>query len=154
METDLACVIRSPQELTDEHVQFFIYQVLRGLKFIHSANVIHRSVLVRALPGGLTRIDDCRYRRCALQPLLWRMPRVLSLSLCQRTRRWLCQSNISHAATKRLHPRRKGSHTHDHRPVVTLRALVSPFPAPLTPTSPYPLFLSYCLTAISSPGTC
>jgi len=42
METDLACVIRSPQELTDEHVQFFIYQVLRGLKYIHSANVIHR----------------------------------------------------------------------------------------------------------------
>jgi hypothetical protein len=32
METDLACVIRSPQELTEEHVQFFIYQVLRGLK--------------------------------------------------------------------------------------------------------------------------
>jgi hypothetical protein len=28
METDLACVIRSPQELTDEHVQFFIYQCL------------------------------------------------------------------------------------------------------------------------------
>ena len=49
METDLACVIRSPQELTDEHVQFFIYQVLRGLKFIHSANVIHRSV--RAPPA-------------------------------------------------------------------------------------------------------
>jgi hypothetical protein len=46
METDLACVIRSPQELTEEHVQFFIYQVLRGLKFIHSANVIHRSVLI------------------------------------------------------------------------------------------------------------
>jgi mitogen-activated protein kinase 1/3 len=38
METDLACVIRSPQELTDEHCQFFIYQVLRGLKYIHSAN--------------------------------------------------------------------------------------------------------------------
>ena len=45
METDLACVIRSPQELTDEHVQFFIYQVLRGLKFIHSAGVIHRDMV-------------------------------------------------------------------------------------------------------------
>jgi serine/threonine protein kinase len=44
METDLACVIRSPQELTEEHVQFFIYQVLRGLKYMHTANVIHRCV--------------------------------------------------------------------------------------------------------------
>lgn len=45
LETDLACVIRSPQELTDEHCQFFIYQVLRGLKYIHSANVVHRDLV-------------------------------------------------------------------------------------------------------------
>jgi len=69
METDLACVIRSPQELTDEHCQFFIYQVLRGLKYIHSANVVHRDLKPRNLlvnsncdlkicDFGLARVDD------------------------------------------------------------------------------------------------
>lgn len=72
METDLACVIRSPQELTDEHVQFFIYQVLRGLKYIHSANVIHRDLKPRNLlvdsncdlkicDFGLARVNDPQY---------------------------------------------------------------------------------------------
>lgn len=27
METDLSSIIKSPQELSDDHVQFFIYQV-------------------------------------------------------------------------------------------------------------------------------
>ena len=40
---DLSQIIRSPQQLTDVHVQTFIYQLLRGLKYIHSANVLHRS---------------------------------------------------------------------------------------------------------------
>jgi hypothetical protein len=45
METDLACVIKSSQALTDDHVQFFLYQLLRGLKFVHSANVVHRDLV-------------------------------------------------------------------------------------------------------------
>lgn len=45
METDLATIIKSPQELTNEHVQFFMYQILRGLKFIHSAKVLHRDLV-------------------------------------------------------------------------------------------------------------
>jgi len=43
METDLHRIIRS-QELTDEHCQYFLYQTLRGLKAIHSANVLHRDL--------------------------------------------------------------------------------------------------------------
>ena len=37
-------IIRSKQVLTDQHMQYFIYQILRGMKFIHSANVLHRYI--------------------------------------------------------------------------------------------------------------
>lgn len=44
METDLHRVIYSRQDLSDDHIQYFIYQILRGLLFMHSANVIHRDI--------------------------------------------------------------------------------------------------------------
>ena len=44
MESDLERIIRSKQELTDQHFQYFLYQILRGLKYIHSGNVLHRDL--------------------------------------------------------------------------------------------------------------
>lgn len=43
-DTDLATVIRSKQPISEDHGKYFIYQVLRGLKYVHSANVVHRDL--------------------------------------------------------------------------------------------------------------
>ena len=42
MESDMDQIIKSPQSLSSEHNQYFIYQVLRALKYVHSADVVHR----------------------------------------------------------------------------------------------------------------
>jgi len=55
METDLFQIINSGQPLTVDHHRYFIYQVLRGLKFIHSANVLHRDLK----PSNLLVNSDC-----------------------------------------------------------------------------------------------
>ena len=58
METDLHRIIHSQQELTDEHVRYFLYQLLRGLKYIHSANVLHRDLK----PSNLLVNQDCELK--------------------------------------------------------------------------------------------
>ncbi|KAJ6791230.1 mitogen-activated protein kinase 6 [Iris pallida] len=44
MDTDLHQIIRSNQPLTDDHCQYFLYQLLRGLRYVHSAHVLHRDL--------------------------------------------------------------------------------------------------------------
>ena len=44
METDLNRVIYSRQHLTLAHIQFFLYQMLCGIHYIHSAKVLHRDL--------------------------------------------------------------------------------------------------------------
>jgi p38 MAP kinase len=57
MGADLNNIIKT-QRLTDEHVQFLVYQMLRGLKYIHSAGVIHRDLK----PSNLAVNEDCELR--------------------------------------------------------------------------------------------
>lgn len=44
VDTDLSKIIRSNQYMTKGHVQFILYQLLLGLKYMHSMNVIHRDI--------------------------------------------------------------------------------------------------------------
>ncbi|KIY52804.1 kinase-like protein, partial [Fistulina hepatica ATCC 64428] len=60
MEADLHQIIKSGQKLTNEHVQYFLYQILRGMKYIHSAAVIHRDLK----PGNLLVNSDCELKIC------------------------------------------------------------------------------------------
>ncbi|EAR83980.2 MAP kinase (macronuclear) [Tetrahymena thermophila SB210] len=60
METDLQQIIKSDQQLTQDHCKFFIYQILRGLKYIHSANVIHRDLK----PRNLLVNSNCDLKIC------------------------------------------------------------------------------------------
>lgn len=60
MECDMHQIIRLGQPLTDLHYQLFIYQVLCGLKYIHSADVLHRDLK----PGNLLVNADCELKIC------------------------------------------------------------------------------------------
>ena len=59
-ESDLDRIIASQQRLSDQHAQYFVYQILRGLKFIHSAKVLHRDLK----PSNLLVNSNCDLAIC------------------------------------------------------------------------------------------
>ncbi|XP_057540310.1 mitogen-activated protein kinase 19-like isoform X2 [Amaranthus tricolor] len=60
MESDLHQVIKANDDLTCEHHQFFLYQMLRALKYMHTANVYHRDLK----PKNILANANCKLKIC------------------------------------------------------------------------------------------
>lgn len=86
METDLHRVIYSRQELSDEHIQYFVYQILRGLLFMHSANVIHRDLK----PSNLLLVLSVRVRIKVVicRSVISALPAAMSIKKKRRPNTW------------------------------------------------------------------
>jgi len=59
MDTDLHKLLQQ-QVLSEQHIMYFLYQILRGLKYIHSANVLHRD----SKPSNLLISASCDLKIC------------------------------------------------------------------------------------------
>lgn len=74
------------QHLTTDHICYFLYQILRGLKYIHSANILHRDLK----PSNLLVNQNCDLKICDFS-----MSRYIIIHLIQWFYQNLTVSNIS-----------------------------------------------------------
>jgi serine/threonine protein kinase len=59
-DKDLATVISSNIALSDDHIKFFVYQMLCALRYIHSASILHRDMK----PANCLVTTDCDLALC------------------------------------------------------------------------------------------
>ena len=67
MQSDLHKIIVSPQHLSADHIKVFLYQILRGVKYLHSSRIIHRDIK----PGNLLVNSNCVLKICDFGLARW-----------------------------------------------------------------------------------
>ena len=60
MDSDLQQIIHSDQPLTEDHICYFIFQLVGVLKHIHSAGIVHRDLK----PNNILINADCEIKLC------------------------------------------------------------------------------------------
>jgi mitogen-activated protein kinase 1/3 len=61
LDVDLSKIIRQTRDdLTDEHIQYIMYQIFRALQFLHSGNIIHRDIK----PSNILANENCDIFLC------------------------------------------------------------------------------------------
>eukprot|EP00760_Papus_ankaliazontas_P015524 PhM_4_TR16567/c0_g1_i1/m.88341 len=58
MQADMHIVIRSQQSLSNDHVRYFMFQLLSGMHHMHTAGIVHNSLR----PSSLLVNSDCTLR--------------------------------------------------------------------------------------------
>lgn len=48
--------------LTEDHIQHFMYQLLKGVLYIHSSSIVHRDLK----PSNILVSEDCHLKICDL----------------------------------------------------------------------------------------
>lgn len=76
VEGDLYSIIKSPQKLEEDHIKFIIYQILRALKYQHSANILHRDLK----PRNILISSKCEVKICD-----YGLARLLNFNANQKT---------------------------------------------------------------------
>lgn len=91
LQSDLHKIIVSPQHLSSDHIKVFLYQLLRGLKYLHSARILHRDIkpgnllvnsncVLKICDFGLARVEETDKRRAMTQEVVtqyYRAPEIL-----------------------------------------------------------------------------
>uniref|UniRef100_A0A8C9R607 Mitogen-activated protein kinase n=1 Tax=Scleropages formosus TaxID=113540 RepID=A0A8C9R607_SCLFO len=79
METDLYKLLKT-QQLSNDHICYFLYQILRGLKYIHSANVLHRDLK----PSNLLINTTCDLKGYTKSIDIWSVGCILAEMISNR----------------------------------------------------------------------
>merc|ERR1712048_215395 len=59
-DADLSKIFRTNQFFTTLHVQYMLYQILLGTKYMHSARIVHRDLK----PANILINEDCSIKIC------------------------------------------------------------------------------------------